>query len=422
MDELKINTISIPGESTFFGYYGIRPDNGENLHLVMSTNCIKELPNEEVLNIYSYDLKSKATKKIGVSHLWNWQQGCLARWLTKNTIAFNDFNYETNEPCCVLMNIETGQRDYLSGVVYDFSKKGDLYCTIPSGRITTLRPAYGFSCLNHISTFENSEEYALKVIRTSNRSTEFSINLDQLSKITKFNKEKAWIDHPYFSPDGGKIVFYLRELKGDSFETKLIGVNLKTHEVKIFPNISYYSHLCWVDDGAFIVFCAIPNKSKKNNTIKIVKLIAKKILQSAYLKIVRSKRFNKIKSNILSNGYCHFHFDNGYIGQVFKSVNADGHPTINPVHNNILLTDTYTDSMNQQSVLISNLESGSDLLITKFDADPIKSASSANRCDLHPRWLSDGQKISVDSEKNGHREILLFDVGKSVSAINSELT
>jgi Tol biopolymer transport system component len=90
----------------------------------------------------------------------------------------------------------------------------------------------------------------------------------------------------------------------------------------------------------------------------------------------------------------------------------DGHPSYSP-DRRWVLTDTYPDSRRFRFLhLFDSLRSrrydiGRFFVPFLFDNEV--------RCDLHPRWSHDGQKICFDSVHEGRRRVYIMDASRLVS-------
>ena len=95
-----------------------------------------------------------------------------------------------------------------------------------------------------------------------------------------------------------------------------------------------------------------------------------------------------------------------------KLLNRDGHPSVSPVKQNFLVTDTYPDSKSKSKLIIYDLQKD------KIDTiDTLRSLGHLDntplRCDLHPKWSNDGKYISIDTLDKGFRAIYLYEMRDS---------
>lgn len=78
-----------------------------------------------------------------------------------------------------------------------------------------------------------------------------------------------------------------------------------------------------------------------------------------------------------------------------------------------IVCDTYPRGPGHVSkLMLYNVESGDMTTIGEFASEPVFEGDV--RCDLHPRWTSDGKTISIDAVPDGDRQIYLFDVSEIV--------
>ncbi|MGN1059459.1 MAG: hypothetical protein ACI4QW_03425, partial [Clostridia bacterium] len=86
---------------------------------------------------------------------------------------------------------------------------------------------------------------------------------------------------------------------------------------------------------------------------------------------------------------------------------GDNHMSYSP-DRQLLVTDTYPDERNMQTLRLYNFETNTCVNLGKFYSIP--RSMTDLRCDLHPRWDECGSRISFDSTHEGQRGVYLVDV------------
>jgi hypothetical protein len=92
----------------------------------------------------------------------------------------------------------------------------------------------------------------------------------------------------------------------------------------------------------------------------------------------------------------------------------DGHCTYSP-DRKWILTDTYPDKNNMHQLLLYNIAESK--LIELAQIYRPKPADDEWRCDLHPRWSRDGNKITIDAMYlDDKRQVHLLDLSEFTAA------
>jgi Tol biopolymer transport system component len=92
----------------------------------------------------------------------------------------------------------------------------------------------------------------------------------------------------------------------------------------------------------------------------------------------------------------------------------DGHNTFSP-DRRWLLNDTYPDKQNFRTLYLYDLQQGTRHDLAKLLAQP-EDFPNPCRCDFHPRFSRDGQRVSIDSMHEGVRAMYELDVSGVVNA------
>jgi hypothetical protein len=98
---------------------------------------------------------------------------------------------------------------------------------------------------------------------------------------------------------------------------------------------------------------------------------------------------------------------------VSKGVNLNGHLIFSP-NSKYLLADTYPNN-NVQYLSLTRVADKKMVIIGRFYHS--KRQRRDWRCDLHPRWSSDGKYISIDTIHYGKRKVLILDAKKAIDLL-----
>ena len=86
----------------------------------------------------------------------------------------------------------------------------------------------------------------------------------------------------------------------------------------------------------------------------------------------------------------------------------DGHCSFSP-DRRWVLNDTYPDTYGMRTLMLYRWRDGKRIDLARLYS-PKERWWGEIRCDLHPRWSRDGNRICVDSVHNGERQMYLIDI------------
>lgn len=387
-----VQRITQPPHHHFFGYYDKCPwDHSGRRILAMQSGFADRNPTpDDRLTIGFVDLDEACRfRPLATTTAWNWQQGCMLRWLPPrfdDTILFNDRRLD--KYVCVAMNVESGDVQEWPWPIYDIARDGRQAATLNFARITTTRPGYGYFGLPdpHVNELEpeNDGLFIVDVDRQTRRLAMSIRDAIALGRIKPPAGYKSWFNHVQFNPSGTRLIFLHRWAAGPvpghvGFFTRMIAVNVDgTEPVSLLEGIKI-SHFDWYDDEHLIVWL--------------------ESLQHAWkgYHLVNVRTGNRIM------------FANG----VFES---DGHCVLNG-DRRWMLTDTYPQGpAREQRLMLYRMDTGQVHRVGCFPALPVENDSW--RCDLHARWNRTGEFVCFDSTHEGSRQMYIADVSAITGRID----
>ena len=132
-----------------------------------------------------------------------------------------------------------------------------------------------------------------------------------------------------------------------------------------------------------------------------------KLLLPIYRALVRGNSVtgnNAVSAKLTGDSYYIVNVNNKSFKKVASLINKDGHPSVIPNNNDLLLTDCYPDESSVASLYIYDLSN--DKLLVDLD---VKSNEKLDRtpmrCDLHPKVSFDGNYVFIDTVNETGRKI-----------------
>lgn len=368
----KVYELGVPHHQLFFGYYDYIPFHmDKSFVLTGKIPAGKKIdPLTDNMEIGYFDLQDENNfKKIGETNAWCWQQSCRLRWLDAENVIYNDI--ENDQYIAVIKNINSDKIQKVSEPIYELHPELKYGLTINFSRLERLRPGYGYGRLEDETIHQKipSDDGIWKVeIENSNK--ELLISYQQVLEIEgDFSTEdEHYFNHMMFSPDGKGFVFLHLWNKKDSSTraSRLLYYAIEEQTITVLEDKSVISHFSW-----------------RNNN---------QLIATAFN---RKEGFQ----------YRLYSIKNGYDVLSKNTLKIDGHPTFRN-DKKWFVSDTYPDAAGDQNLFIFNIEN--DKKIDLMDLySPLK-YRGVKRCDLHPRWSSNGQYISVDTTKKGVRTQLII--------------
>lgn len=365
----SICTLSDGERETFFGYYDKSPVNKSNTHIIYQSTALKtsSLPSPKFpVQVILYEL---ATHKIVArfdSCTYNWQQGTKLQWIDEFHFIYNSID-ETNNYCSYIVNIKTLCLRKIMAPIYELDGLGNAY-SLNFDRLAVIRPDYGY--FNHLPYRLPESLWDDGIFRvdleTGDSKLFLSIEkilscfplLDLPTKVTIIHK----VNHIMSSPSGKMFMFLHRYfIDGIKFD-RLIVCDKNAEKLKLLAADGMVSHCCWENDENIIAYLRQYQIGDKYFRINVV-----------------TGKMNVVGENIIS------HF-------------GDGHPS---VYGDNMIFDTYPDKARMQTLFSYNLRENHLTVLGRFFT-PLK-YHDQTRCDLHPKWSFDGEKIFFDSVHSGKR-------------------
>lgn len=351
----------------FFGYYNLNPDNknGDILYLTVKDENIRGSTKESA----SIMIKSSNGnyKKISETKCWNWQQGAMQQWLpiSKDCIIFNDYNPKTKRYFSKVVDKNGIIVKEFKMPIYCISKTEEYALTLNFSRLANLRPDYGYFNHDYEDLAPINEDGIWKINLNSN-SAKLLLSLEMLIEFKysdTMDGATHKVNHIDISPNGELFMFLHRWIGPKGRFTRLMICNKNGAELRIINGDIMTSHCCWLNNSEILAYCNF------DNTL----------------------------------GYFKFDLSSSKVSLYSENFPLkDGHPSISP-NGKFIVLDTYPDYSRFSSLLIYDILNDKIKKIAIFH-QPLMYQKEI-RCDLHPKWGINSDKLFLESTHNGIRKL-----------------
>ena len=367
------------GAHVFFGYHDITPFHSSGGRLLAHRVPANASPLREPAEVGYFDRETGRFTTVGKTDLWCWQMGARLRWLQDGRIAWNAL-YDARTYGCTIADTESGRVvGRLPSALYDVDPSARYGLSIDFSRLQRLRPGYGYARL--------PEDTALDPCPSSNGIDLVSIETGRPERLVSLTEIAAvdaqpgmaaathYVNHLSFAPTGDRFcVFHLWQGSDGRRRLRHLVFDLSGRLIGHIPGQEHISHFDWMEDGAgLLAFARLPGDPAP---------------RYQFIDIVSGAR-RPIRGSVPTE---------------------DGHPMFRPDRQLTFVSDTYPDRNSYRRLYLCDGATGATRFLAMFHS-PIAVQGEA-RCDLHPRWSTDGRFIAVDSAHNDRRGIVVLDLGE----------
>ena len=404
------------GQQCFFGYYDKCPWNsGSERVLAGMTQVSGRQPGPDdslVLGYQGTGRDGSVFQPLGETLAWNFQQGAMAQWLDLDGRELVLFNVRNGKQAHATLVDTSGLRVRdLEQAVYALSAARCLAASIDFGRLTLLRPGYGYAGVGTKHSGDAApEEDGLSLIDLATGTSWLAVSYAVLAGQVEPRGHGAphWIDHIEFSPDGGSLVFLHRWIASDGGPlTRLMAMDTETGALSCLLDCGSAGHGVWLNNYEYGIWgrkgtLAASARSATSKTAGLLGLgvqIARKLIPLSL-----KSRFHK-ESFLIFN-----------VRERTSSVGLPqiphgrrgGHPSLDP-SGKWIVSDTLPDSSGGRLLYLASLDGLVFIPLATFFHDPV-SANGPYRCDLHPRWDRQGREVCIDSLHEGFRGVYSVEI------------
>ncbi|MAZ78162.1 MAG: hypothetical protein CMF39_05740 [Legionellaceae bacterium] len=401
---LELKRITPINQHCFFGYYDKSPWNDvEDRMLYTKTTVNGRLPETgEKLTIGIIDLDSGQPGDLLTTSAWNFQQGCMLQWLSKDTFIYNDL--DSGRAISVVANLSGEQLHRHELAIYAVSHDKQLAMGVDFGRLHRLRPGYGYEGAKS----NDSSVLVSRIDLNTGKSSVVLTTDDFHDFIDPKQASSSWVDHILFSSDDRNIVFLLRSLTPDGgVFSRLFCCNAHGEQLKCLLDTGMASHADWYDNQHIAIW-----GRKKQLVANLQKASFSKLLKPLINLVRKVGVPNIVRNKVYGDEFLMININSGEISTFAEKIPANeggGHFTF--AHNaRWMLNDTIClDQSSQRELMLYDMTKSIRYPIAKLFT-PEEIYQTPYRCDLHPRWSPSGKQVCIDSVHEGYRGMYIIDV------------
>lgn len=391
----RIYKLQAGKQPTFFGYFDKTPFNASNtkvLAMAMTTHIdwrYESIEHPLEIGYFSWHqvvAGDPVFHRVGSTESWCWQQGCMLQWSptdAENHIVYNCL--VEGQYGAVIQDVNSNQIvRSIRFPIYGISSDGKYGVSLNFSRLERLRPGYGYSNFPDPTVNSKSpDDDGIWLVDLAAGQATLVVSLRLLAQYlstASMNKATHYVNHLVFSPDGQKLLFLhlwqANDIDRGTRQNRLMVYHLVEKTLSVVEDHGQVSHFSWIS----------------NMEIVGTRLLVDGSIQYCLYDVSNSKEYGKNQRRV---------FD------AERLPKGDGHPSPSP-DNLWLVTDTYPDRYGDQHLRLISLQD--DHLFDLGDFYSPLRYRGVVRCDLHPRWDRDGQRICVDSARSGTRALYVIDL------------
>lgn len=359
-------------KESFFGYYDKNCErNGKVIYHRTKSQPTNKKPDSRVaIEIILKDINTGEEAIIANTYTYNWQQGARLQWVDDSRIIFNTL--EENRYKALVYSLNDGGTEKYDYPVQEVLPDGR-YLSIDYSRIMKLRSDYGYRNLPVPSEKEmnNLSVDGIFIVNPVSRESRLLHSLDEIAKVEPkdiFSKCAHVVNHLMACPSGDGFIFIHRFYEGARRHDRLMYSDFRS--LKVLADDDMVSHCCWLDEDTIL-------------------------------------------------GYLRHHGENGFFeinvntgefkaNKQMSIINfGDGHPSVSERY---VAFDTYPDKSRMQHLFLMDRSTGKVSEIAELKHS-VKFMDEC-RCDLHPRFSTDGNRLYFDTVSSGKRQLAYIDILK----------
>lgn len=378
----------------FFGYYDKSPWNASGQRIIAHEAAFNDRPptGADRLGLgIVHPAMGNRFELLTDTLAWNWQQGAMTQWHPadpERRFVYND--RRRGRFVGVVRDVDEGEVAEIERPVYALLPDGTTAFSLNFARLAVHRPGYGYEGGEDTGAGEaHPGTDGIWRIDLASGKAEIIVSLAELAQHDpKPSMQGAWhyVNHIQPSRGGQRVAFFhVWHRDSKSWEVRLYSCCPDGSELTCLLDTGFVSHYDWRDDDTILVWANRPGAPAR-----FLLLSHRQI--AAALTAREPAPFDVFGEQVLTeDGHCSF--------------SADGRWVLN---------DTYPDSHQKRTLMLVRSESARRIDIARL-LSPKGRWWGEIRCDLHPRWSRDGQRICIDSVHDGTRQMYTVDVSKLVA-------
>lgn len=367
-----VESVGSPEAATFFGYYDHSPASPDGSRLIWhETDANTDRPPTDASSINIVLGDGEGTPLCSWSTAaFNWQQGARLQWLDRHTFLYNDFDAAEQRYVARVRDKEGHWLRDLPRAVYDASDPSGVAVSVNFERLAQLRPDYGYFARPNLAALQkiSDEDDGLWVLPLDGNPARLAVSLATLAERSFRYGDQHKVNHPMLDPSGKWCVFLYRVLDQGRRHDSLWLLELATGALTRLLDTGMISHLIWYNTDWLIGYLRAADG------------------KDGYYWLDRFGNLQPLAERKLDG-------------------RGDGHPSVNGRR---LVTDSYPDKARLQHLRIVDFDTGRVEHIGSFFHG--FRYSGPQRCDLHPRFSTDGQTVFLDSIHDGRRRLYRIDL------------
>ena len=368
----KVDRLTVLPKHHFFGYYGINPwDKSGQYHLALETDFHTHRPiASDVATVGLVDRETHNFLPYAKTSAFNLQQGSMMHWIGEE-FTFND--WESGGLVSRALNPKTKNVRTIQGAIAAVSSTAPIAIGLNYQRMAHCRSVVGYTSeIEQVEIKAQPEDDGLYLLDLQEGTSKLVLSIaDLISTIDdeRLVERRTWFNHVLFNTDGTRVLFFCRVRHAKGFFSSLWTVNPDGTDLEMQIPFGYrVSHFDWKTPTQILVSSDIVD-------------------EMGFVEFTDGMRdFKPVGRGVLPN---------------------DGHASFSP-DRQWLLCDTYPRGAERLAeLMLYHIAENRKIILGEFHHD--EQFSGDIRCDLHPRWSSDGKTITFDSVHEGSRQIYSID-------------
>lgn len=427
VEHLPIERLS-PDDALHYwvGYYDKQPWNraGDRVLAHRAAFCDRFPSPGEACEVGT--LHDGAFQQAATTRAWNWQQGAHLRWSDApgvESLMFNDLD-DAGAPVTRWVTADGREVRRIPTPVYAVTPDGRTGLTLSFGRLSRLRPEYGYPALADAHAGEPAppDDGVWRVdLTTGERAMLCSVaDAARVSPgavdLCAPDAPHQHVNHVMVNPSGTRCCFLHRYDRDDGIlQSRLFTVGLDGSGLRLLME-GMVSHYDWLDDGRIVAWGGrrrlLGSGASRGPRARVMNL-ARRTLKPVYYAMGKP-RF--LMNRVVGDSYLVIPDQSGAPTTPFArgELTCDGHntflrrgPRTPDGRPRWMLTDGYPDLKSRQPLFLWDLQNDSGREIGRYPTP--RELDGAVRVDLHPRFSRNGSLICLDSAMTGSRAIYAVD-------------